>query len=158
MVSINVNIEGLDEATRRLRNLGGALAEVAYETGLLAAAKVISDEARETETFENRSYLLRWNFGEKRGNKANHPSALAINDAPHSHLINDGTLPRYTRNNAFRGAVRARDFFGKAAEATKQQQLEAFVRGVNKEESKINRELARVARGGRISARTLRNI
>ncbi len=47
----------------------------------------------------------------------------------HAHLINDGTVERYTESGAHRGAVAGTKFFDMAVNATKQQVVDDFRNG-----------------------------
>ena len=128
----------VEQTIRALDNLGGVLADVGYESGLLAVAKVIEKAIVQGTYFRDKTGLLRSSFKVERGRPGYHPSAIIRNTAPHSWLVNRDV--RYYR---------------RAAEDNDAECLAAFVRGVNREGGRIQRELAR---GGRVRARTLRAI
>ena len=128
----------VEQTIRALDNLPGALAEVGYESGLLAVGRVIEKAIVQGTYFRDKTGLLRSSFKVERGRPEYHPSAIIRNSAPHSWLVNRDV--RYYR---------------RAAEDNSAECMAAFVQGVNREGGRIQSELAR---GGRIRARTRRAI
>ena len=150
-----IDVTGVEGIINNLNNLGGTLADVAYETGLSGAARVVAREARQTSKFKDKTGNLRASIGTRRGLPRFKPSWLVLAKAPHAGFITIGTKLRFHRSGKSVGKIVGVKFLTEAAENTKTAQLQAFKRGVDKEGSKINRELAR---GSRIRRRTLRNL
>ena len=155
-MNLNIETTGVEDTIRALNNLGGAFASQGYETGLAAAARVVAREARGTDRFKDKTGNLRASIRVKKGLPRFFPSYLVLVTAPHGGLVTIGTKERYQRKTGrYTGKVKGNQFLTKAAEKDKQGQLNAFKRGVDREGSKIQRELAR---GTGIRRRTLRNL
>ena len=155
-MTVDIAVQGVTATITALNNLGGTLADVGYETGLLEVAKVITRGARGTTLVGDKTGNFRNAWRARRGLPRYRPSALVVNRAPHAHLLLIGTKPRFQKTTGrYTGFIVGRRIVQKAAEEHRQECLQAFVRGVNKEAAAIQRELAR---GTRIRVRTLRNV
>ena len=147
---MQVKVEGIQsvaQVLQQLEALPGVLEEVALEDGLLAAAKVVAAEAKQTADFSDHTGNLRRSIRARRGTRRYRPSALVETKRPegaHAHLIEFGTVK-----------MQDKPFLVPAANNTKAEQLRACSQGVRKNFSKVERELKGKIKVSRRTARAL---
>ena len=162
---LDLEIEGVRASIQALNNLGGVLADQGYESGLLAVARIIRRGAEATNLHKDTGRPsdtnppLRKSWKVSRGKQRYRPSALVFNIAPHASLILLGAGLKRRRvqrsTGRYTGQIQPRRIIQRAQEDNEAAILQAFKGGVDREASKIQRELAR---GVNIRARTLRNV
>lgn len=107
------SVDGADGIKRTLENLAKSLPVDQVEPKLMEAAKVIQSVAKanaprgETGNLVKgikAKYMDRLGFDRPR-------SAIAASYAPHDHLVEFGTKPRFNKNGRFTGIMPANPFF-----------------------------------------------
>lgn len=130
---MQTEIEGLEQVGQMalaLEALPGALADRAFNDGLIAAAREVVSVARRTTAFRDQTGNLRKSIRAVRGRRQYAPSALVVAGAPHSHLIERG-----------HSRAPAHPFLVPAAMTARSIALASFVKGVRKNFNKVSAEL-----------------
>lgn len=121
---IDIDVEGLEEASRRIRSIVSTLESRDVENVLFQGAKIIRAEARsraQRGPTGNLRRSIKASRGKRRGKLfATAFSAIDRKKAPHAHLIELGTGPRYhKKTRKYVGRVIGKPFFQPAVQATK---------------------------------------
>lgn len=140
-MEIDIRVEGFAETLKAVESLPGLLSQRVIGDGLAAAARVIRDNAKALAP--RRLGGLRAGIKARRrasdvyfGRKVPGGMSIVVAEAPHSHLLEFGTVERWTKTGAYRGALRPRPFLEPALYQNKAQQFaklhQAMARSFNR--------------------------
>lgn len=109
--TINIDVQGVKEAEKKIKSILSSMDSKDVENVMLQGARVIRGNTRKRATGSVKK-AIRAKKGKQRGNM--YRSAFAAVDrkkAPHAHLVNAGTGPRYHRSGKYTGVMPAKPFW-----------------------------------------------